>query len=50
MGSCEGPAFIGVFDNKRACRKMTGAVVLAGIDFALFAASGVIGLGKGRKY
>jgi hypothetical protein len=46
-GSCVGPDMIGVFDNKRACRKMMGAVVLVGV--ILFGITAVVGWKKGKK-
>jgi len=41
IATCQGPAFIGVFDNLRACRKMTGATVLLALDAVIFAVSAI---------
>ncbi|WVW79142.1 hypothetical protein I302_101108 [Kwoniella bestiolae CBS 10118] len=46
MGSCSGPATIGVFDNLRACVTMRGAAVLGGIDCALFGITAIMQVWK----
>lgn len=40
---------IGVFDNKRACRKMMGAVVLVGVNAVLFGMTAIGGWRRGKK-
>lgn len=41
---------IGVFDNRRACKKMTGALVLVALDAVLFGVTAVVGWKKSKKY